>query len=64
MRGVTRIVRPVLAVLLVLVGSVWSLQGAGILPGSFMTGDRLWLVIGLVCVVAGAVLLVRGRTRR
>jgi hypothetical protein len=54
-------------VVLVLVGLVWTLQGAGILPGSFMTGDRLWLVIGLVCVVAGVALLlraVRGRARR
>jgi uncharacterized membrane protein HdeD (DUF308 family) len=54
-------------VVLVLVGLVWTLQGAGILPGSFMTGDRLWLVIGLVCVVAGVALLlraVRARTRR
>ena len=58
---------PVLAVVLVLVGLVWTLQGAGILPGSFMTGDRLWLVIGLACLVAGVALLVRavrGRSRR
>ena len=66
-RSVNRALVPALGVVLVLVGLVWTLQGAGILPGSFMTGDRLWLVIGLVCLVAGVALLlraVRARTRR
>lgn len=61
-----RVLGPALGVLLVVVGLVWTLQGAGILPGSFMTGDRLWLVIGLVCAVAGVALVlraVRGRAR-
>jgi hypothetical protein len=48
-----------LSVLLVLVGSVWTLQGANLLGGSFMTGSRQWLVIGLVVLVAGAALLKR-----
>jgi hypothetical protein len=64
---VPRVLGPALGVVLVLIGLVWTLQGAGILPGSFMTGDRLWLVIGLACVAAGAALLlraVRGRARR
>ena len=64
---VNRVVVPVLGVLLLLVGLVWTLQGAGVLPGSFMTGSRLWLVIGLVCVIGGGALLwraVRGRATR
>lgn len=63
----TRILGPLLGALLVLIGTVWTLQGSGVLPGSFMTGSRFWLVVGLVCVVAGAVLLwraIRGRTAR
>ena len=36
----------VIGLLAALAGLVFSLQGAGILPGSYMTGDRLWLVIG------------------
>jgi hypothetical protein len=63
----TRILGPLLGALLVLIGAVWTLQGAGVLPGSFMTGSRFWLVAGLVCVVAGAVLLwraLRGRAAR
>ena len=63
----TGILGPLLGALLVLIGAVWTLQGAGVLPGSFMTGSRFWLVVGLVCVVAGAVLLwraLRGRAAR
>ncbi len=44
--------------LLALVGAVWTLQGANVLGGSFMSGSSRWLVIGLLCLVAGAALLV------
>jgi heme A synthase len=44
------------AVILLLLGLVWTLQGAGVLGGSVMTGQRQWLVIGLVLVVVGLVL--------
>lgn len=57
----TRWLPTALGALLVLVGAVWTLQGANLLGGSFMTGSRLWLVIGLAAVVAGVVLLVRSR---
>ena len=50
----------VLGVVLVAVGAVWILQGANVLPGSFMTGQPLWLWIGNACVFVGLVLLVRG----
>ena len=51
----------VIGLLVGLAGLVFSLQGAGILPGSYMTGDRLWLVIGLLMMVAGAVVAAWGR---
>lgn len=63
----TRILGPLLGALLVLIGTVWTLQGANVLPGSFMTGSRFWLVVGLLAVAAGAGLLwrsVRGRAAR
>ena len=61
----SRSVVSALGVVLVLVGAVWTLQGANLLGGSFMTGSRQWLVIGLVVLVAGAALLVRAvRARR
>jgi hypothetical protein len=43
-------------VLAALAGAVFALQGAGVLPGSYMTGDRTWLVIGSVMVVGGLAL--------
>ncbi len=43
-------------VLLLLIGLTWTLQGAGVLGGGFMTGQRMWLVIGIVVAVVGLVL--------
>lgn len=61
----TRWMAPVAGVLLILLGGLWTLQGIGLVGGSFMTGSRLWLVIGLILVVAGvALLLRRGRRPR
>jgi len=48
----------IIGVVLASVGVIWILQGVNILPGSFMTGDPTWAVIGAVCVVIGAGLLV------
>lgn len=45
-------------VVLVAVGGVWIFQGYGTLTGSFMTGSRFWMWIGVACVVAGVVLVV------
>ena len=51
------------AILLIALGILWSGQGAGLIPGSFMTGDRTWLVIGIGALAAGIALLVAGRRR-
>jgi hypothetical protein len=53
----------VLGAVAILVGAVWILQGAGVLPGSFMTGQRMWLIIGVVVAIAGAALAYRGVRR-
>jgi hypothetical protein len=50
--------------LLVMVGCVWILQGAGVIGGSFMTGSSSWLVIGVVCVLIGIAVAVRGSRSR
>jgi len=42
------------AVLLMLLGLVWTLQGANILGGSVMSGQSQWLYIGIVVLLAGA----------
>ncbi|MBO0830123.1 MAG: hypothetical protein J2P24_20305 [Streptosporangiales bacterium] len=43
----------VIGVLVALAGAVFALQGAGVLPGSMMSGDPKWTVIGVVMVVVG-----------
>lgn len=48
----------VLGVGLILAGAVWTFQGYGTLKGSFMTGSRMWLLIGIACIIVGAVVLV------
>lgn len=51
------------AVMIIGVGAIFSLQGANILPGSFMTGQIEWLVIGIVMIAVGIALLVATRRR-
>jgi hypothetical protein len=46
-----------LAILCDLTGGVWILQGVGILPGSFMTGDIVWAAIGSVLLLVSGLLL-------
>ena len=50
--------------LLIVVGGVWMLQGAGVIGGSFMSGSSLWFVIGLIGVLIGIALVVQGVRRR
>jgi hypothetical protein len=53
-----RFAMPAIGVLLIVVGLVWAIQGYGKLKGSFMTGSPVWMWIGIVCMVAGVVILV------
>ena len=50
-------IRRAIAIALVVVGGVWFFQGVGVIEGSFMTGEAVWAVIGIVCVGAGLALL-------
>lgn len=58
-----KVVTYVIAVLLILAGVVWLLQGINILPGSFMTGQIEWAVGGGLAVVVGAALVWYARRR-
>ncbi len=54
----------IIGALFIFAGGVWFLQGIGVLPGSFMTGQIQWAIYGAVAVVVGIGLLVyanRGR---
>jgi len=46
----------VVAVVLAVVGGVFTLQGIGVLGGSFMSGSATWAVIGIAMIVLGLVL--------
>jgi hypothetical protein len=52
--------------LIILMGGVWLLQGIGILPGSFMTGQLFWAVMGAIFVAVGGLFVFGGirSTRR
>ncbi len=54
MTSTIKVVIKVVAVLLMLAGGVWILQGINLLPGSFMTGDPQWVVNGAITALIGA----------
>ncbi len=58
-----KILLSVIAVLAVLMGVIWTLQGFNILPGSFMTGDMNWAYRGVALAVVGVILFVWARRR-
>ena len=57
--------RLVVGAALVIIGVVWFGQGIGAIGGSFMTGQAVWAVIGVIALLFGFVLIRsarRGRT--
>ena len=59
-----RIFLNIIAVLLILAGTIWFLQGIGILPGSIMSGQIQWAVYGGIAVVVGIGALVFANRRK
>lgn len=51
------------AVLLMIMGGIWVLQGLSLIGGSFMVGQTRWLVIGALTMMMGALLLIFIRRR-
>lgn len=49
--------------LMVLLGGIWLLQGTGLLPGSFMTGQTFWATVGMIVLLAGLALCATGLRR-
>ena len=60
-----RVLPAILGLVLVVSGLVWVAQGLNLpfAPGSFMTNDRAWVLIGAITAVAGAVLIGWARQR-
>jgi type IV secretory pathway VirB2 component (pilin) len=55
--------KTIAGVLCLVLGLIWTLQGANLMGGSFMTGQTQWLVIGIVVALVGIVLLASTRRR-
>ncbi len=58
-----RIGRLIFGVIGIFAGGLWILQGSGVLPGSFMTGQRMWLIIGIIVAIVGLALAYNGIRR-
>ena len=54
----------IVAILIVISGGIWFLQGINIIPGSFMTGQIRWAVYGEIAVFFGIGLLVWNKRRK
>lgn len=59
-----RIVLTAVGVLFCLTGVVWFLQGIGVLPGSFMTGQPRWAIYGGLIFLVGIGLIVFANRRK
>ncbi|CAN7473895.1 hypothetical protein LJR231_003230 [Phyllobacterium sp. LjRoot231] len=59
-----KIILSVVAVLLIIMGAIWALQGLSLIGGSFMVGQTRWITIGVLTMVIGAGLLYYARKQR
>ena len=54
----------VVGALVLVMGLVWTLQGAGVLTGSSpMVGENLWVVLGIITMLIGALIAWLGLRR-
>jgi uncharacterized membrane protein YdbT with pleckstrin-like domain len=58
-----RIALITVGVIALIVGGVFAGQGLNLIPGSFMTGSRMWLAVGLIVAIVGIILIVLGLRR-
>ena len=59
-----KVILTIVGVLLILTGIVWFLQGINVLPGSFMTGQIIYAIAGIVAAIIGTGLILYSRRRR
>ncbi len=52
-----KIIWNIIGVALILAGGIWFMQGVGVLPGSFMSGQAQWAIYGGIAILLGAGLL-------
>ena len=51
-------------IVLVIAGAFWSLQGFGVIGGSFMSNNHTYEVVGPVVALVGLILAAAGLRRR
>jgi hypothetical protein len=56
--------RVVIAILLALVGAVWTLQGLGVIGGTGMSGTLFWAGAGIAIIIGAGVVLAAELRRR
>ena len=61
---VTRVLLVGAGSLITVVGVVFTLQGVGVIGGSFMSGTTTWAVAGPLIALAGLALIVMALRRR
>lgn len=59
-----RLVLKIIAILLIVMGIIWILQGINVLPGSFMTGQIQWAYRGAAAAIVGLIILLLAFRRR
>jgi len=57
MKPTVKTIVKIFAVLLILAGGVWTLQGLNLLPGTFMHGNPQWVINGIIAILIGVWLL-------
>ena len=48
-----RLLGNIVAAIILLLGVVWTLQGANVIGGSVMSGQSQWLFTGIVLLIVG-----------
>ena len=59
-----KILLNIVGAILLIIGTVWFLQGINVLPGSFMSGQTQWAVRGGIAAIAGIAVLLWGMKKR
>jgi hypothetical protein len=59
-----RIAGTIVGIILVLLGGIWMAQGSNLLAGSVMSGQNMWLWIGVAVALIGLIVLVWTNRRR
>jgi membrane protein implicated in regulation of membrane protease activity len=56
--------RGIIGAVLCVTGIVWIGQGAGVIGGSFMTGEVQWTLFGVIALIIGLALISLARRAR